>query len=183
GGRLELVEDDRTGRLVPYDDDDALVRIVGYLLDVPEERARLSGTARRMAEERYGAATDQARLPRLGRQSLAQGMDEDAGTAQGPARRHRTTTRSSRIWPSFAGITASSLSWYPARGAAWSVEHCGGNSEGSGCRSGTSSRVRASSSGENTAPFLNCSPTAFSHPGSGASTRCSRRSATPTTAS
>jgi len=81
GGLLELVEDDRTGRLVPYDDDDALVRIVGYLLDVPEERARLSGTARRMAEERYGAATYQARLLRLVRQSLAQGMKEDAATA------------------------------------------------------------------------------------------------------
>lgn len=70
GGILEVVEDDVTGRLVSYGDENALAGILRYLLDAPDHRVRLAETARRVAEDRYRASTYTNRLRQLVLRSL-----------------------------------------------------------------------------------------------------------------
>jgi glycosyltransferase involved in cell wall biosynthesis len=49
----EVIEQDRTGRLVDFFDPAALVKAVGELLDAPTERQRLGRAARALAQERF----------------------------------------------------------------------------------------------------------------------------------
>jgi glycosyltransferase involved in cell wall biosynthesis len=60
GGLPEMVTEGETGLVVPPRDQDSLAEAVARLLERPDERARMGGAARRVAEERYSleAATD-----------------------------------------------------------------------------------------------------------------------------
>jgi glycosyltransferase involved in cell wall biosynthesis len=49
----EVIEHDRTGRLVDFFDPAALVQAVGELLDDPVARQRLGRAARELAQERF----------------------------------------------------------------------------------------------------------------------------------
>jgi glycosyltransferase involved in cell wall biosynthesis len=52
-GPAEIVEDGRTGWLVPPDDEDALARALSAVVDDPDERARRGAAAREAALERW----------------------------------------------------------------------------------------------------------------------------------
>ena len=52
-GALEILEDGRTGKLVPVDDPPALAQAINDLLDHPDERLRLGRNARLAAREHY----------------------------------------------------------------------------------------------------------------------------------
>jgi glycosyltransferase involved in cell wall biosynthesis len=52
-GAREIIEDDKTGRLVPIGDVEALAKGIGALLSDPEERDRLSENAERVVRERF----------------------------------------------------------------------------------------------------------------------------------
>ena len=65
GGLLEIVEDGRTGLLVPPGDVGTLAEAVGALLDDPSRRAELGGEARRRALERFSPAGYAERVDEL----------------------------------------------------------------------------------------------------------------------
>ena len=52
-GAQEIIEDDRTGRLIPIGDVEALARTINGLLSDPGERIRLSNNAQRTVRERF----------------------------------------------------------------------------------------------------------------------------------
>ncbi|HET7112187.1 MAG TPA: glycosyltransferase family 4 protein, partial [Pyrinomonadaceae bacterium] len=52
-GASEILEDERTGKLVPIDDADALAEAINHLLDNPAERSRLGHNAQLTARQRY----------------------------------------------------------------------------------------------------------------------------------
>jgi len=53
GGHLEVIEDDRSGRLVPPDDADAFANVIKELLKSPGYSQRLAQRGKSVAEERY----------------------------------------------------------------------------------------------------------------------------------
>lgn len=71
GGVLELVEDGRTGVLVPPGDPVALAAALERLLRDPEERRRLGDAGRRHVEERFSLARDARFVERLYRELVA----------------------------------------------------------------------------------------------------------------
>jgi len=71
GGVLEIVEDGRTGVLVPPGNADALAAALVRLLGNPAERDRLGSAARRCVEERFSLGEDTAAITRLYRQLVA----------------------------------------------------------------------------------------------------------------
>ncbi|MBI4172523.1 MAG: glycosyltransferase family 4 protein [Actinobacteria bacterium] len=71
GGVLEIVEDGRTGVLVPPGDADALAAALNRLLGNPAERDRLGSAARRCVEERFSPGGDAAAITRLYRELVA----------------------------------------------------------------------------------------------------------------
>lgn len=73
GGVLELVEDGRTGLLVPPGDPEALADAVGRLLRSPEERSRLADAGRRHVEQRFSLERDARELERVWREVVAPG--------------------------------------------------------------------------------------------------------------
>jgi glycosyltransferase involved in cell wall biosynthesis len=74
GGIPEIVDDGRTGRLVPPGDAEALARAISDLLDSPEKREALGRAARQEAERRFSTAAWVERLKQVyagGRPSIA----------------------------------------------------------------------------------------------------------------
>src|SRR6185503_8802276 len=55
GGIPEVVEDNVSGRLVPFGDADGLAQAVGELIDDPVRRKTLGAAAQRRARERFSA--------------------------------------------------------------------------------------------------------------------------------
>ena len=72
GGLVDLIEESRTGRLVPPRDPAALAQAIGSLLDDPAARAAMGEAARRSAGERFRAERLVADVERLYDDLLAQ---------------------------------------------------------------------------------------------------------------
>lgn len=85
GGVLELVDDGRTGVLVPPGDPEALAAAIGRLLRSPQERRRLADAGRRHVEESFSRDRDARTLERIWREAAAAGRGSaarDAGRAR-----------------------------------------------------------------------------------------------------
>lgn len=73
GGIPEIVEPDRTGRLVPPGDAEALARAAGELLDRPEVRTAMAEAACRRVRESFSVEGWVARLEEVYTQALGEG--------------------------------------------------------------------------------------------------------------
>lgn len=70
GGVVELVDDGRTGVLVPPGDAAALAEAIGRLLRSPEERRRIADAGQRHVEEKFSLERDGGELQRVWREAL-----------------------------------------------------------------------------------------------------------------
>ena len=73
-GALEIIEDGRSGKLVPIDDPEAMAQAINDLLDDPLERSRLARNAKHAARERYSVARMASDTERVYREVLADGI-------------------------------------------------------------------------------------------------------------
>ena len=72
GALVEEIDDGVTGVTVPVADADALSRAVLRLVEDPQLRRRMGADARRVAYERFNAATNYQRIVELCKQSVGE---------------------------------------------------------------------------------------------------------------
>lgn len=82
GGTGELIEDGRTGLIVPPRDPVALARALATVLDAPEHAAQLGAAARRVVEERYAVGRMVQEIEALWKGCLAQHGGSGWGVAE-----------------------------------------------------------------------------------------------------
>jgi glycosyltransferase involved in cell wall biosynthesis len=82
GGTEELIEDGRTGLLVPPRDPAALATALATVLEAPEYAARLGTAARAVVEERYGVARMVREIEALWEDLLARHGHQGWGVAE-----------------------------------------------------------------------------------------------------
>ncbi|MDQ3817418.1 MAG: glycosyltransferase, partial [Acidobacteriota bacterium] len=75
GGAQEIIENDRTGKLVPVGDVEALAEALRVLIEDERERARLSESARAAVRERFSLERMVASTEQVYREALSDTLD------------------------------------------------------------------------------------------------------------